>query len=98
MATCETKKIDSNVVGLNYAEEECLGVLPTDPKWYALEPNSYSDFGGELSTASRSPISASRQNKKGAVTDLSAKAGFELVFTHTALNDLYLLLRQLVLQ
>lgn len=88
MATCETKKIDSNVVGLNYAEEECLGVLPTAPKWQALEPNSYSDFGGELSTASRSPISASRQNKKGAVTDLSAKAGFELDFTHTALNDL----------
>lgn len=88
MATCETKKIDSNVVGLNYAEEECLGVLPTTPKWQAVEPNSYSDFGGELSTASRSPISASRQNKKGAVTDLSAKAGFEIDFTQNALNDL----------
>lgn len=88
MATCETKKIDSNVVGLNYAEEECLGKLPTTPKWQALDPNSYSDFGGELSTASRSPISASRQNKKGAITDLSAKAGFEVDFTQTGLNDL----------
>ena len=88
MTTCETKKIDSNVVGLNYAEEECLGALSTAPKWQALEPNSYSDFGGELSTASRSPISASRQNKKGAVTDLSAKAGFEVDFTQTGLNDL----------
>lgn len=88
MATCETKKIDSNVVGLNYTEEKCLGELQTDPKWQALEPNSYSDFGGELSTASRSPISASRQNKKGAVTDLSAKAGFEVDFTQTGLNDL----------
>ena len=85
---CETKKIDSNVVGLNYAIEECLGVLPPTPKWQALEPNSYSDFGGELSTAARTPISASRQNKKGAVTDLSAKAGFEVDFTKTALNDL----------
>ncbi|HHV6411774.1 TPA: phage tail tube protein [Haemophilus influenzae] len=88
MATCETKKIDSNVVGLNYAEEECLGKLPSNPKWQALDPNSYSDFGGELSTASRSPISASRQNKKGAITDLSAKAGFEVDFTQTGLNDL----------
>lgn len=89
MATCETKKIDSNVVGLNYAEEECLGKLPTaNQKWQALDPNSYSDFGGELSTASRSPISASRQNKKGAITDLSAKAGFEVDFTQTGLNDL----------
>ena len=90
MATCETKKIDSNVVGLNYAEEECLGKLPATgtQKWQALDPNSYSDFGGELSTASRSPISASRQNKKGAITDLSAKAGFEVDFTQTGLNDL----------
>lgn len=90
MANCETKKIDSNVVGLNYCEEECLGQLPqaNSQKWQALEPNSYSDFGGELTTASRTPISASRQNKKGAVTDLSAKAGFEVDFTQNALTDL----------
>lgn len=90
MANCETKKIDSNVVGLNYCEEECLGQLPqaNQQKWQALEPNSYSDFGGELTTASRSPISASRQNKKGAVTDLSAKAGFEVDFTQNGLTDL----------
>lgn len=90
MANCETVKIDSNVVGLNYCEEECLGRLPqaNNQKWQALEPNSYSDFGGELTTVSRSPISASRQNKKGAVTDLSAKAGFEVDFTQNMLTDL----------
>ena len=57
MATCETKKIDSNVVGLNYAVEECLGQLSSNPKWQALEPNSFSDFGGELSTTNRTPVS-----------------------------------------
>lgn len=86
--TCETVKIDSNSVGLNYAVEECLGTLPSNPKWQALEPNSYSDFGGELTTISRSPISASRQNKKGAVTDLSASVGFGIDFTQNNLNKL----------
>lgn len=88
MATCETKKIDSNVVGLNYAVEECLGVLPNTPKWQALEPNSFSDFGGELSTTQRTPLSISRQNQKGVVTDLSVKGGFNIDFTQNNLNQL----------
>lgn len=88
MATCETKKIDSNVVGLNYAVEECLGQLPNTPKWQALEPNSFSDFGGELSTTNRTPLSISRQNQKGVVTDLSVKGGFNIDFTQNNLNGL----------
>lgn len=88
MATCETKKIDSNVVGLNYAVEECLGQLPSTPKWQALEPNSFSDFGGELNTTNRTPLSISRQNQKGVVTDLSVKGGFNIDFTQNNLNDL----------
>lgn len=88
MATCETKKIDSNVVGLNYAVEECLGRLPSNPKWQALEPNSFSDFGGELSTTNRTPLSISRQNQKGVVTDLSVKGGFNIDFTQNNLNGL----------
>ena len=88
MATCETKKIDSNVVGLNYAVEECLGQLPSNPKWQALEPNSFSDFGGELSTTQRTPLSVSRQNQKGVVTDLSVKGGFNIDFTQNNLSQL----------
>lgn len=87
-ANCEIKKIDSNVVGLNYAQEECLGQLPSNPKWQALEPNSFADFGGELSTTQRTPLSQSRQNKKGAVTGLSVKGGFNIDFTHTNLSKL----------
>jgi len=75
MADCDSNKIDSNLTALNYAEEECLKQLPVTPTWYGLKPNSYSDFGGELTKVARAPIDASRQNQKGTVTDLDASGG-----------------------
>lgn len=76
MADCAVQKIDSNLTALNFAEEECLKQLPASPVWYGLKPNSYSDFGGELTKVARSPIDESRQDQKGAVTDLDASGGF----------------------
>lgn len=87
---CEIKKIDSNVSGLSYAEEVCPKQLPNtaddgfEPTWYQLEPNSYSDFGGDISTVARSPIDPSRQNKKGTIVDQEANGGFN----HDYVNDL----------
>lgn len=87
-----TNKIDSNVVGLAYAEEASYGVLPgaseADAVWFPLDPNEYSDFGGEVQTVRRNPINASRQLRKGVVTDLDASGGIQQDLTQDNLTRL----------
>lgn len=80
----------SNSTGLSYAVEDSPGSVNTSPgpTWYPLEPNSYDDFGGEVTLLARNPINDSRQRKKGVVVDLAAAGGFETDITQTNLQDL----------
>jgi len=97
MSNSAAKKLDSNLVGLSFAEEASLGCLPDDVAnsgdeaggiWYPLDPNEYDDFGAEIAMVARNPINASRQKRKGVVTDSDSEGGFEQDLTFSNLTRL----------
>lgn len=82
-------KIDSNVTSFAYAQEQSLGVLPGSPSWKRVLPNSYSDFGGSVTSVTSNPINPSRQKKKGVVSDLDVTGGFNANLNFYSLQDFF---------
>jgi hypothetical protein len=62
-------------VNLAYVKETALGVADTSG-WRNLEPNDISNFGSDITTVERNPISKNRQRRKGIVVDLDSGAEF----------------------
>ncbi|QDP61609.1 MAG: hypothetical protein Tp138OMZ00d2C19078261_70 [Prokaryotic dsDNA virus sp.] len=83
----QVAKIDSNSTGLAYAEEASLKTL-SSPVWKGLEPNSYGDFGSDITTVAPAPITDTRSRKKGSVTDLDASGGFNQNLTLWNFEDI----------
>lgn len=67
----------TNNLATSVAVEASIGVLPATPLWIKLEPNDVGDFGAETTTTPRNPISNTRQQRKGSVTDLDASVSFD---------------------
>jgi hypothetical protein len=88
MADCPIYTISSNSVGASIAEEDCLKELPVSPVWLRVEPNSFSDFGNELSKVTRNPINPSRQMRKGRTVGTEASAGYQTDVTPTSIQRL----------
>lgn len=74
-------RVITNGTTLSVAREETLGVLPAGPVWFELEPNNITAFGTTISKEARDPISQARARRKGVVTDLDSKVGFEADLT-----------------
>ena len=89
-------RIPSNCTDLWIGEEARIGKgivstteCPNDKKIYQMEPNSYDDsFGGNLTTISRNPITASRERKKGTPVNIEAQGGFNSDLTHKNMQEL----------
>tara|TARA_R110002167_G_scaffold143958_2_gene333677 strand:- start:31905 stop:33422 length:1518 start_codon:yes stop_codon:yes gene_type:complete len=67
----------TNNLAMAVAIETSIGVLPATPLWVKLEPNSIGAYGATITTVPRNPISNTRQQRKGSVTDLDSSVEWE---------------------
>ncbi len=65
-------KINSNDIDISVAEEDSIKTLPVTPEWYAVQANSVTDFGGNVTKTPREFLTSDRQRRKGQTTDLEA--------------------------
>lgn len=79
-------RVLTNNVQLNYAVESSLGTQPTSG-WKKLEPNAITKYGADIKTVERTPISATRQRKKGTIIDLDSAVEFDADYTMEQITD-----------
>jgi len=77
----------TNTTVVSYCIEETPGVLPASPVFKSLEVNDISSLGATITTAARNPISTSRGQKKGSVTDLDSAVELPMDLTIDAFLD-----------
>jgi len=80
-------RVLTNNMGMSYAIEDTIGVLPGSPIWHVLEPNTIGAYGASITTVARSPISRNRQRRKGTVTDLDSAVDWEGDLTLNHITD-----------
>jgi hypothetical protein len=80
-------RVFTNSMSFAVAREATPGVLPAQPTWLGIEPNSISNFGTTIKKEARSPISKSRQRRKGSITDADSSVQFDADFTISHLKD-----------
>lgn len=76
MAGNAPEKQDSNFIGFYIAREASMLKLPATPVFAEREPNSFADFGPEITKIARTPFDASRQRKKGTNSDRDVSGGW----------------------
>lgn len=79
-------RVLTNTTSFSVARESVVGTIPTSG-WKLLEPNGVNQFGAEITTVARSPISNRRQRRKGTVTDLDSGFEYEADFTQDVFED-----------
>ena len=70
--------VNTNSISLAIAEESNIGVLPSTVVAEYLEPNEISDYGADITTVARNPISKDRQNRKGTISDVETTVDVEM--------------------
>lgn len=77
----------TNSLSQSYAIEDSPGVLADPAVFKELEPNTISNLGATITTLVRTPISKSRQRKKGTTVDLDSAAEFDGDLTMEHIRD-----------
>ncbi len=78
-------RVLTNNTAFSYAFETAIGVATE--VWKTFEPNAVPQYGPEIATVARTPISKDRQRKKGTITDLDSSVEIEADMTLEHLID-----------